>query len=196
MNRGGFSMKQKRWCGMTAKIGAVLSGVFTIVATNLYLIFEGKYIRSSNCTDFNPRNKSIHILINHFVICWSFNIVLFLSCVTIIVSCLFIYSVYAQKCRGVVTYIIWIFFYETVNIVVQILSNNDNNVGEVRVMRWFGLVSRIFMHCFWIFFVIIYAHIIYENKNKGNIISYNRRISTGYEDFSRRKSRIINFTRH
>lgn len=189
-------MKQKRWCGMTAKIGTVLSGVFTIVATNMYLIFEQKYLRSSNCADFNPQSKSTNILINHFFICWSFSIVLFLSCITIIISCLLIYSVYAKICRSMVIYIIWIFFYETMNIVIQTLSNNNINIGEVRVMRWFGLVSRIFMHCFWIFFVITYAHIIYKNKSKGNIISYNRRISTGNEDFPRRKSRIINFTHH
>lgn len=102
-------MKQKRWCGMTAKIGTVLSGVFTIVATNMYLIFEQKYLRSSNCADFNPQSKSTNILINHFFICWSFSIVLFLSCITIIISCLLIYSVYAKICRSMVIYIIWIF---------------------------------------------------------------------------------------
>ncbi|KAF6365508.1 transmembrane protein 217 [Rhinolophus ferrumequinum] len=189
-------MRQKRWCGMTAKTGTVLAGVFTIVATDMYLIFEQKPLRSSHCTEVDQWNESVILLIRQFLICGSLNIVLFLSCITIIISCLLMYSVYAQMCRGLVVYIIWICFYETVNIVLQILTNSDTSIGEVRVMRWFGLVSRIFMHCFWMFFVTTYAHIIYKSKAQGNIIFYNRRISAGSTEFPRRKSKIINFTRH
>ncbi|XP_074190035.1 transmembrane protein 217 [Rhinolophus sinicus] len=197
-------MRQKHWCGMTAKPGTVLAGVFTIVATDTYVIFEQKPLRSSNSTEVNQWNRSVILLIRKFLICWSLNIVLFLSCITLgcspcitsIISCLLIYSVHAQMCRGLVIYVIWIFFYETVNIVLQILTNNDTSIGEVRVMRWFGLVSRVFMHCFWMFSVTTYAHIIYKSKAQGNIIFYNRRISAGSREFPRRKSKIINFTCH
>lgn len=123
-------MRQKHWCGMTAKTGTVLAGVFTIVATDMYLIFEHKPLRSSNCTEVDQWNESVITLISQFIICWSLNIVLFLSCITTIISCLLIYSVYAQMCRGLVIYITWIFFYETVNIVLQILTNNDTSIGR------------------------------------------------------------------
>ncbi|XP_074190032.1 transmembrane protein 217-like [Rhinolophus sinicus] len=189
-------MRQKHWCGMTAKTGTVLAGVFTIVATDMYLIFEQNPLRSSNCTEVDQWNKSVILLIRQFLICWSLNIVLFLSCITTIISCLLISSVHAQMCRGLVIYTIWIFFLETVNIVLQILTDSDTSIGEVRVMRWFGLVSRIFMHCFWMFFVITYAHIIYRSKAQGNIIFYNRRISAGNREFPWQKSKIINFTHH
>ncbi|KAF6116619.1 hypothetical protein HJG60_019126 [Phyllostomus discolor] len=189
-------MKQKRWCGMTAKTGTVLSGVFTIIATYMYLIFEHKHMRSSDCTEINLSAKSVNILISQFIACWSWNIVLFLSCITFIISCLLLYSVYAQKHRGLVLYLIWIFFYEAINIVVQILTNNNTNIGEVKVMRWFGLVSRISLHCFWMFFVMTYAQIIYKSKSQGNIISYNIRTSMGNRDFPRRKSKIISLSRH
>ncbi|XP_054424707.1 transmembrane protein 217 [Pteronotus mesoamericanus] len=189
-------MKQKRWCGMTAKTGTVLSGVFTIIATCMYLIFEQKHMKSSDCTEINQRAKSVNNLISQFIICWSWNIVLFLSCITSIISCLLLYSVYAQKYRGLVIYIIWILFYEAMNIVVQILTNSGTSIGEVRVIRWFGLVSRIFMHCFWMFFVMTYAQIIYKSKSQGNIISYNTRMSVGNRDFLRRKSKITHFARH
>nr|KAF6342254.1 transmembrane protein 217 [Myotis myotis] len=175
-------MKPKHWCGMTAKMGTVLSGVFTIIATDMYLIFEQKYIRSSNCTEIDPEDMRIRSLISHFVACWGFNIIIFLSCITIIISCLLIYSVYAQKYKGMVIYIIWIFFYEALNIVIQILTTNNTGIVEVRVMRWFGLVSRIFMHCFWIFFVMTYAQIIYKSNSQGTIISHRRRISTSSRD--------------
>ncbi|XP_036269480.1 transmembrane protein 217 [Pipistrellus kuhlii] len=189
-------MKPKHWCGMTAKMGTVLSGAFTIIATNMYLIFEQKYLTSSNCTEINSMDESIRTLISHFVTCWSFNVVIFLSCITIIISLLLIYSVYAQKYKGMVIYVIWIFFYEALNILLQVITTNNPGFQEVRVMRWFGLVSRILMHCFWIFFVMTYAQIIYKSNSQGTIISYSRRISTSKQDFTRRKSKIISHIRH
>ncbi|XP_059793459.1 transmembrane protein 217 [Balaenoptera ricei] len=187
-------MRRQHWCGMTAKMGSVLSGVFTIMAIDLHLIFEQKYLRRSNCTELTAQTKSTSILIKQFMICWSLTIVFFLSFITIIICFLLLYSVYAHMYKGLVIYIIWIFFYETVNIVVQTLTNDDSNIGEVRIMRWFGLVSRILVHCFWMYFVITYAYMIYKNQSQGNIISYNRRISTGSREFPRRKSKIIHFT--
>ncbi|XP_036919218.1 transmembrane protein 217-like [Sturnira hondurensis] len=189
-------MKQKRWCGMTAKTGTVLSGVFTIIATYMYLIFEQKHMRSSDCTEINQRAKNVNTLISQFIMCWSWNIVLLLSCITFVISGLLLYSVYAQRHRGLVLYIIWILFYEAINIVVQILTNSSTSVAEVRVMRWFGLVSRISMHCFWLFFVVTYAQIIYKSKSQGTSISYNIRTSIGKRDFPRRKSKISSLSRH
>uniref|UniRef100_A0A452DQG1 Transmembrane protein 217 n=1 Tax=Capra hircus TaxID=9925 RepID=A0A452DQG1_CAPHI len=188
-------MKQQHWCGMTAKMGSLLSGVFTITSVDLYLIFEQKYLRRNNCTEQMSQIKSTSILIKLFIICWSLTIVVFLSFITILISCLLLYSVYTHMHRGLVIYVVWILFYETVNIVVQCLTNDGSSMAEVRIMRWFGLVSRICMHCFWMFFVITYAYMIYKNKSQGNIISYNRRVSTSSGDFLPRKSKIINFSR-
>uniref|UniRef100_A0A2K5QX35 Uncharacterized protein n=1 Tax=Cebus imitator TaxID=2715852 RepID=A0A2K5QX35_CEBIM len=101
-------MKQQRWCGMTAKMGSVLSGVFTILAVDMYLIFEQKYLGNGNCTEITPKDKGSSDIINNFITCWSWKIVLFL-----------LYSVYAQIFRGLVIYIVWIFFYEAVNIVIR-----------------------------------------------------------------------------
>ncbi|KAL2791763.1 transmembrane protein 217 isoform 5, partial [Daubentonia madagascariensis] len=124
-------MKQQHWCGMTAKMGTVLSGVFTIMVTNMYLIFEQQYLGHGNCTEIKLRDRSTSHIINDYITCWSWNIVLFLSLITIIISCFLLYSVYTQVFKGLVTYIIWILFYETANIVIQIITNNDVRViGE------------------------------------------------------------------
>uniref|UniRef100_A0A2K6QY69 Transmembrane protein 217 n=1 Tax=Rhinopithecus roxellana TaxID=61622 RepID=A0A2K6QY69_RHIRO len=180
-------MKQQQWCGMTAKMGTVLAGVFTIMAVHMYLIFEHNHLGHGNCTEITLKYESASDIINDFIICWSFKIVLFLSFITILISCFLLYSVYAQIFRGLVIYIAWIFFYETVNLVIQILTNDDFSVTEVRIMRWFGLVSRTVMHCFWMFFVINYAQITYKNQSQGNIISYKRRISTAEALHNRNK---------
>ncbi|XP_014638359.1 PREDICTED: transmembrane protein 217 [Ceratotherium simum simum] len=190
------SHRPQHWCGITAKTGTVLSGVFTIVATDMYLTFEQKHLKGSDCAELKGRAKSVNMLINQFITCWSWNIVLFLSSITIIISCLHLYSVYARMYTGLMIYIAWIPSYEIANIVIQVLTNKESLIGEVRFMRWFGLVSRIFMHCFWIFFVVTYAHTIYKNEGQGNIVPYNRYISTGRGEFPWQKSKIVNFSRH
>ncbi|XP_007517894.1 transmembrane protein 217 [Erinaceus europaeus] len=186
-------MKQKRWCGMTAKIGSVLAGFFSLMATKMYLIFEVKYLGKGNATDTPPNGTNS--LINQFIALWSLEIVLFQSCVTIVISCFLIYSVYAQIYMGVMLYITWIPLFEVTNIVVQVHTTANCRLNEVRAMRWFGLISRIFFHCFWMFFTIQEAHIIYKLRSKGNIISYRRRISATNEEYSRRLSKINNYHR-
>ncbi|KAG8512011.1 Transmembrane protein 217 [Galemys pyrenaicus] len=115
---------------MTAKMGSVLSGVFTIMATQMYLIFEQKFLGNGKCMDNDLWTKSIGNLINTLIICWSLKIVFFLSVVTILISSFLLYSVYAQFYKGLLLYIIWIPVYETVNIVVQVLTNDNSDVAE------------------------------------------------------------------
>ncbi|XP_032744851.1 transmembrane protein 217-like [Rattus rattus] len=186
-------MKNQSWCGLTAKMGTVLSGVFSVMATHMHLIFERKHLGNGNCTD-NVHSQGINIL-SHFFICWSFKIVLSLSLITMLVSCFLLYSVYAQIYEGLMSYTVWIIIYEAVNLAVQTLTD-EFSVALVRAMRWFGWVSRASLHCFWLYFVVTHAQIIYQSKKQGNIITYHRRISLGIGETPRRKSKIINFIPH
>ncbi|XP_012885025.1 PREDICTED: transmembrane protein 217-like [Dipodomys ordii] len=189
-------MKQKRWCGMTAKIGTTLSGVFSIIVTHLYLIFEQKHLEDGNCTAISPQDhRGLKNMLSHFIICWSFRIIIFQCFITMIISFLLLYSVYAQIYRGLLIYIAWIFIYETVNLTIQILIN-DFSIEEVRFVRWSGLVCRTFLHGFWMFFVFNYMRIIYKSQKQGNIICYNRRMSVASAESPRRKSKIISFVHH
>ncbi|MBZ3880139.1 Transmembrane protein 217 [Sciurus carolinensis] len=186
-------MKQQQWCGMSAKMGTVLSGVFTIISTNMYLIFEQKHLGNGNCSEMGPQENISNL--RQFVICWSFRIVLFLSMVTIALGCCLLYSVYAQLYKGLLLYVAWILFYEAINLVIQIFTN-EFSIGEVRVMRWLGFVFRALLHCFGMFFVVVYAHMIYKSQNQGNIVFYNRRVSVGSGETPRRKSKILSFAHH
>nr|XP_045013526.1 transmembrane protein 217 [Jaculus jaculus] len=184
-------MKQERWCKMTARMGTTLSGVFSIVSSHMYLMFEHKHLSHANCTNLQKPNDTMF----KFFICWSFRIVLFQSLITMLASFLLLYSVYAQIYRGLIVYAVWIFCYELTNFVVEI-SKNDLCMEEVRIMSWFGWVSRSVMHCFWMLYVVPYAYVIYKSQKQGNILAYNRRASTGSSDAPRRKSRILNFVHH
>ncbi|XP_012377274.1 transmembrane protein 217 isoform X1 [Dasypus novemcinctus] len=188
-------MKEQHWCGMTAKTGSVLSGVFSIIATDLYLIFEEKHIKSGRCAGARPQHAAVNSMAAVFLRCWLWTAVLLTSFVTFAVSLFFLYSVYAQKFQGLVIYAIWIPLFEAINTVVQIATRNDTSLVEAKALRWFGLLSRVLAHCFWMFFVVAYAHKIYKSKSQGNILSYNRRISMGSGEFPRRKSNLISFTR-
>nr|XP_027799311.1 transmembrane protein 217-like [Marmota flaviventris] len=187
-------MKQQQWCGLTAKMGTVLSGVFTILATNMYLIFERKHLGHSNCSEISLQEEGPNPA-RQFLICWSYTTVLCLSAVTIVLSCLLLYAVYAQIYSGLLVYGVWILFYEAVNLVVQVFTNKFSS-AEVRAMRWLGFVLRTLLHCYGLFFVIIYAHIIYKSQNQGNIVFYNRRVSMGGGETPRQKSKILSFVHH
>ncbi|XP_007937650.1 transmembrane protein 217-like [Orycteropus afer afer] len=189
-------MREQYWCGMTAKMGTVLSGVFTIIATDMYLIFEGKHLQSDTCAETQQRMQDMEQIISQYVVCWGFRIVIIMSTITIVISFFLLYSVYAQMFRGIMIYIIWILFYEAVNIIIQVFTNSNSRVQVVRVMRWFGLVSRVFMHCFWMFFVISYMHILYRNKSQDNIHTYKRHFSVNNRKFLWNKSKIIDFSHH
>ncbi|XP_014443347.1 transmembrane protein 217 [Tupaia chinensis] len=189
-------MKWRRCCGITPKMGTVLSAVFTIMATDLYLIFEQKYLQDNNCTKASQQDRRAGNTVYQFAICSSATIVLLLSVVTIFVSCFLLYSAYAQVYKGLMIYVIWIFFYEIVNLTIQILTNDNLDILEVRVMRWFGLVSRVLAHCFWMYFVITYASKMYKEQNQGRIFPHSRRISTNDGDSPQRKSKIISFIHH
>ncbi|XP_055463251.1 transmembrane protein 217 [Psammomys obesus] len=186
-------MKHQTWCGLTAKIGTVLSGVFSIMAAHMHIIFEKKHLGDGNCME-KVQMQDINVL-SRFFICWSFRIVTFTSFVTMVASCFLLYSVYAKIYEGLMSYTGWIITYELTNLAVQIFTD-EFSIALIRAMRWFGLVARASLHCFWLFFVITYAQFIYQSKKQGNIISYHRRISLGGGDAPRRKSKIVNFIHH
>ncbi|XP_005084988.2 transmembrane protein 217 isoform X1 [Mesocricetus auratus] len=190
VSAGGPGMKQQNWCGLTAKMGTVLSGVFSIMATHMHLIFERRHLGDGNCTD-SLQSQDISV-VSHFIICWSFKIVLCASLITMAVSCFLLYSVYAQIYGGLMVYTIWIFTYESTNLAIQIFTD-DFSVALVRAMRWFGWVSRASLHSFCLYFVVSHAQIIYQSKKQGNILTYHRRLSLGIGDTPRQKSKIISF---
>ncbi|XP_016285183.2 transmembrane protein 217 [Monodelphis domestica] len=175
-------MRTQRYCGMTAQLGTFLSGVFTIFTTNMFVVFEERHMGDPNCTIQIAEEVN---LLNKVIICWSFKITFGMSMVTILISCLLLYSVRAQIYQGMVVYVIWIIFFEAVNSLLQTLTNTAGegkmNPVEVRYLRWFGLISRVFMHGFWIFFVLKYAHIVYKKQMENKIASYNRPFSSYVE---------------
>ncbi|XP_074046236.1 transmembrane protein 217-like [Macrotis lagotis] len=169
-------MGNQHWLGINIPLSTFLSGVFTIVVTNMFFVFENKYLGDPNCT---RQNQDKTFLIQYHIICWSFKITLFLSIITILISCLLLYSIFAKIYQGMVLYVIWIIFYEAVNTLLQTLTNNPENKSpkEVKFLRWFGLISRISIHGFCICFVTKYAHIMYKKQMQSVITSYNLSLS-------------------
>ncbi|XP_044531230.1 transmembrane protein 217 [Gracilinanus agilis] len=177
-------MRTRRYCGMTAQLGTFLSGVFTIFTTNMFVVFEERHMGDPNCTNQAQAGEEIDLM-SKAIICWSFKITLCLSIVTILISCFLLYSVHAQIYQGMVIYVIWIIFYEAVNSLLQTLTNTSSqkntNPVEVNYLRWFGLFSRVFLHGFWIVFVITYAHMVYKKQMESKITSYNQPFSSYVE---------------
>ncbi|XP_068929760.1 transmembrane protein 217-like [Petaurus breviceps papuanus] len=186
-------MPKWHWLGLNAQLGTFLSGVFTVFVTNMHVVFEEKYTRNNNCSIEN-KQQEINIM-NNFVICWSYKIILCLSIVTILISFFLLYSVYAQIYQGMIAYVIWIIFYEAVNFLLCFLSTSTPIMtpGDVKFLRWFGLISRMFMHGFWMSFVIKFAQKTYKKSQmQSDTTFYSRRLSTIVES-KRERPQYPNF---
>ncbi|XP_075409913.1 transmembrane protein 217 [Tenrec ecaudatus] len=190
-------MRTQQRCGISPKIGTVLSAVFTIISTDLYLIFEEKYMKRSNCSAVQVQHEALKQHLMQHVMCWSFQIAIFTSLVTFMVSFLLLFSVYTQKFGGMAVYCIWIIVYEVVNVMIQVATSGNPEKGVIKLMRLFGLVSRILMHTLWLlFFVFNYMQITYKRSREGNMLTSNRRHSAESKDFWRRKSKLMSFSRY
>ncbi|XP_028925237.1 transmembrane protein 217 isoform X1 [Ornithorhynchus anatinus] len=135
-------MNQRHWCGLTAKLGTFLAGIFTILVTDMFLIFEKRHMKgSTNCSHIQEESPTV----NHWMICRSFSFSIFLAIITVFICCFLLYSVFAQFYIGMVTYVVWIIFYEASNLLLQILTNRpgDNTLIEEMVWaRWCGLSPK------------------------------------------------------
>ncbi|XP_013012015.1 transmembrane protein 217 [Cavia porcellus] len=172
-----LGVKDTRWYGLTVRRGTVLAGAFSILATHLYLIFEQKHLAQINCTQARLAGGVAKDAVSLFIICWSLVLMVLLSLVTLAVSGFLLYAVYAQVYLGALLYVLWIPLYEGASLAVQVLTSRFSS-RVVRVMRWFGLLSRLLLHCFWLTFVTAYARLSYSSQPEGNILAYSRRGST------------------
>ncbi|XP_038605640.1 transmembrane protein 217 [Tachyglossus aculeatus] len=136
-------MNQRHWCGLTAKLGTFLAGIFTILVIDMYLIFERRHMEgSTNCS--SHVHEESHT-INHWMICRSFSLSVFLAIITVFICCFLLYSVFAQFYIGMVTYVIWIVFYEASNLLLQILTNRPGGntlIEEMARPHWCGLSPK------------------------------------------------------
>lgn len=154
---------------MSAKTGSIVAGIYMILMTNMYIIFETahldrakKYLRSSDD-----------------LIIYYYYAELLLASVTYPACFLLIYSVWNRNTSGMIAYVVWMIVYELANTAILILTSSAARYTpfSVHPLEWFGLTCRIPVNGFWLSYVIIYTMMIIESRGKGRMSLKIRRLS-------------------
>nr|XP_056700792.1 transmembrane protein 217 [Euleptes europaea] len=148
--------------GMMPKTGCVVSGIYMIIMTNMYIIFETGHL---------DRAKRLLPITEDSIIYYYYTALL-LACLTYPVCILLIYSVWNRNVRGMFTYVVWIIFYDLANFTLLILTFLARRYAHpfyIHPLEWFGLALRLPVDCFWLSYIIIYALMIFESRSKGRM---------------------------
>ncbi|XP_048380284.1 transmembrane protein 217-like [Stegostoma tigrinum] len=151
-------LKSGNLCGLNAKEGSIVAGLFMLMVSIMQLIFEAGHFRYL-------RPQVIPSSVNQISRLQIYSIIsIIFVCLTLIAIILFFVSIWKEVFWGVAGYIIWIFLYEILQISLLSLSLPDQNwfPSSVRVLEWFGLITRLLSHIFWMIFVTSHAIELYK----------------------------------
>ncbi|XP_066480745.1 transmembrane protein 217 [Tiliqua scincoides] len=151
------------FCGMLPKTGSVVGGLYMIVMTNMYLIFETGHMNRSLtiAKQFNPeRVPKLPKLLPH-----CYYTAISLALLTYPVCVYYIYSVCKQKALGLLIYVVWIIFYDLANCVIIVVTAKAAQAAHFSIsfLEWFGF-ARIPTDCFWLSFTVTYLLLITEGR--------------------------------
>uniref|UniRef100_A0A8D0E615 Transmembrane protein 217 n=1 Tax=Salvator merianae TaxID=96440 RepID=A0A8D0E615_SALMN len=166
------------FCGIAPKALSFVAGIYMILLTNMYLIFEAGHLnRSLTLLKLQQSKHYITNLVWIMPYCYYTAIVLALLCYPVCIF--FLYSVQKQHILGIVSYFAWIIFYDLANCVIVVLTSRAARaaVFSISPLEWFGAISRVVMDAFWLSFVITYAMMLVEGRSTGRTSLRPRRIS-------------------
>lgn len=153
------------YCGMLPKTGSLVAGIYMILMTNMYIIFETAHL---------DRAKK-HLRISDNLVIYYYYAALLLAGLTYPVCFLLIYSVWFRNTTGMIAYIVWIILYDLANITILILTVLATHYTHP--LEWFGVACRLPVDCFWLSYIIIYTLMILESRSKGRMSLKIRRLS-------------------
>uniref|UniRef100_A0A8C5S162 Transmembrane protein 217 n=1 Tax=Laticauda laticaudata TaxID=8630 RepID=A0A8C5S162_LATLA len=156
------------------KAGSVVAGVYMILMTNMYLIFEFQHLSLALIKLAKIKKKGLTWIIPY---CYYTAIVL--AFITYPVCFYYLYCIYKRKTIGLYVYFAWIIFYDAANVAIVILTSRVGHLHAFSIspLEWFGLASRIPVDCFWLCFVITYIMLLVEGKRVGRVSMRQRRTS-------------------
>lgn len=171
MCAGGF-------CGMMPRTGSIVAGIYMILMTSMYIIFESGHLRLSKreVTRFLSYNDMTGLV---WIIPYCYYVAIALAVLTYPVCFLLLYSVCSRNTVGMFAYVAWIVFYDLSNCIILILTRQAAHQAAFHIhhLEWFGLATRIPVDCFWLSFVITYAIVTIESRSAGRMSLKIRRIS-------------------
>ncbi|XP_070604969.1 transmembrane protein 217 [Erythrolamprus reginae] len=161
-------------CGITPRAGSVVAGVYMILMTNMYLIFEFQHLRFALIEVEKIKVKNLA-----WIIPYCYYTAIFLAFITYFICFYYLYCVHQRKTAGFYVYFVWVIFYDAANIFIVVLTSRlwYKSTFSVSPLEWFGLASRIPVDCFWLCFVLTYGLLLIERKRAGRLSLRQRKTS-------------------
>ncbi|XP_072349639.1 transmembrane protein 217-like [Scyliorhinus torazame] len=157
-------------CGLNAKEGTIVAGLFMLMVSIMQLIFEAGHFRYLKAHFRSTDNDYSNL----FAFCIG---TITFTCLTIIAVILLFLFIWKELFWGVAGYITWIFLYEISKICFLsiLMPGNSGLPSSVKALEWFGLTMRLLSHIFWMLFVTAYAIELYKISRNTDDSSKNKR---------------------
>lgn len=176
-----FSLQERLWQNkykMNEKTFSVLVGIFSILSTIEFLIFdvnERMFIGFEDKFDVYTNGSVIAtwVLTNKKNICTS------LSAITVLVSVFLIYCIHLNSYQGLLCYALWIVTYEITNFSMVLLLNGiiKEQFKDLGYVHLVFQISRMLLHFFCLPFILKHTYILYRDPKSFSKIS-RRRLSS------------------
>ncbi|XP_072498067.1 putative transmembrane protein 217B [Notamacropus eugenii] len=161
--RGLWTFWQQK-CKLSPEKGSFMAGIFSILFTIQSLILD---LNQTFSFGKDSHKFSIYKEL-HGVMLWTSthknHIIIFLSITTLLVSCFLLYSVQMELYLGLFVYVLWIVTYEIAcfSLIVLISHIIHPSFQPIKYYLWINQISHMFIHAFWLPFVITYAHSLFK----------------------------------
>ena len=164
---------------MNNKMFCLLAGVFSILSTIQFLIFD-----LNEVVFFGYEDKfHIYMDMTSGLAAWLLanrkHISISLSSITISISSLLLYCIHENKYVGLLCYAVWIAVYELTSFCMVLLTNAiiKEQFKELGYLHLIFQISRMFLHSFCLPFIIKYTYNLYKDPKSLSKISRRRRSS-------------------
>ncbi|XP_039712315.1 transmembrane protein 217 isoform X4 [Pteropus medius] len=150
---------------MNNRMFSLWGGIFSILNTIQFLIFDLNEIVLFDLEDHFYIYKDMKVGISSWVIRNKNIISISLSSITIMVSALLLYCVHKNNYMGLLCYSVWIITYELIcfSAVLLMNSNLKEYFKELSYLHLIFQISRMFLHLFFLPFIIHYTYILYKD---------------------------------
>uniref|UniRef100_G1Q8F5 Transmembrane protein 217-like n=2 Tax=Myotis lucifugus TaxID=59463 RepID=G1Q8F5_MYOLU len=163
---------------MNDKTFSILVGIFSILSTIQFLIFdlnERTFIGYEERFNVYTNGSAIAtwVLTNKKNICTS------LSTITVLVSAFLIYCIHLNIYQGLLCYALWVIAYEITNFSMVLLLNGIiiEQFKELGYVHLVFQISRMLLHFFCLPFILKHTYILYRDPKSFSKIS-RRRLSS------------------
>ncbi|XP_032872793.1 transmembrane protein 217 [Amblyraja radiata] len=152
-------------CGLSAKEGTIVAGLFTLVTSIMHLIFESGNLRLYKLTNYTSSNEKVSFYVTLHQFCLTS-----IGLVTVGIFAVFalFLSIWKEVYWGIAGYIVWIVFFELgqMFLLIFFMPKHESFPKTMNAMESTGMVLRCIVEVYWIIFLTRYTLELYRFQQR------------------------------